>query len=194
MTRSGAFGGVSTSSLIGVAIACGGNVLISLALCVWLHIPTNPAEIRRTIQKLAHRQQNPHHDDSAPRISHERADSPTDQILPAQVVEPAAAQAVAAERNLVAIPVKVDAAKSTGEVRVTLLTSSPPQPGDSHHDASEEMVEEGLYLQSRLWWVGMLLICCGEFGNFLSYGFAPASVVAPLGTVVSTPLRSADDH
>jgi drug/metabolite transporter (DMT)-like permease len=23
----------------------------------------------------------------------------------------------------------------------------------------------------------------GEFGNFLSYGFAPASVIAPLGTV-----------
>lgn len=26
-------------------------------------------------------------------------------------------------------------------------------------------------------------------GNFLSYGFAPASVVAPLGTVVSQPTR-----
>lgn len=26
----------------------------------------------------------------------------------------------------------------------------------------------------------------GEFGNFLSYAYAPASVVAPLGTVLSS--------
>lgn len=45
-------------------------------------------------------------------------------------------------------------------------------------------VEEGMYLKSKLWWLGMVLIAIGEGGNFLSYGFAPASVVAPLGTVV----------
>lgn len=45
-------------------------------------------------------------------------------------------------------------------------------------------VEEGMYLKSKLWWLGMVLIAVGEGGNFLSYGFAPASVVAPLGTVV----------
>nr|KIR46354.1 hypothetical protein I312_04407 [Cryptococcus bacillisporus CA1280] len=44
-------------------------------------------------------------------------------------------------------------------------------------------VEEGMYLKSKLWWLGMVLIAVGEGGNFLSYGFAPASVVAPLGTV-----------
>ncbi|WVR07918.1 hypothetical protein IAU60_004961 [Kwoniella sp. DSM 27419] len=44
-------------------------------------------------------------------------------------------------------------------------------------------VDEGMYLRSRLWWCGMVLIALGEGGNFLSYGFAPASVVAPLGTV-----------
>jgi hypothetical protein len=46
-------------------------------------------------------------------------------------------------------------------------------------------VEEGMYLKSKLWWLGMCLVALGEGGNFLSYGFAPASVVAPLGTVVS---------
>ncbi|KIR38978.1 hypothetical protein I307_01691 [Cryptococcus deuterogattii 99/473] len=40
-----------------------------------------------------------------------------------------------------------------------------------------------MYLKSKLWWLGMVLIAVGEGGNFLSYGFAPASVVAPLGTV-----------
>ena len=46
-------------------------------------------------------------------------------------------------------------------------------------------MEEGAYLKSKLWWLGLALIAIGEGGNFLSYGFAPASVVAPLGTVVS---------
>ena len=46
-------------------------------------------------------------------------------------------------------------------------------------------VEEGMYLKSKLWWIGLVLMAVGEGGNFLSYGFAPASVVAPLGTVVS---------
>jgi hypothetical protein len=48
-------------------------------------------------------------------------------------------------------------------------------------------VEEGQYLKSKLWWLGLSLIAVGEGGNFLSYGFAPASVVAPLGTVVGPP-------
>lgn len=45
-------------------------------------------------------------------------------------------------------------------------------------------MEEGRYLKSKLWWLGQALITLGEGGNFLSYAFAPASVVAPLGTVV----------
>jgi hypothetical protein len=78
--------------------------------------------------------------------------------------------------------------------------------GNANGDASAEdgqskLVKEGAYLKSRLWWFGLLLIATGEggefrllqvkvpklmrLGNFLSYGFAPASVVAPLGTVVS---------
>ena len=32
-------------------------------------------------------------------------------------------------------------------------------------------------------WLGFTLMNVGEIGNFLSYGFAPASVVAPLGAV-----------
>lgn len=39
------------------------------------------------------------------------------------------------------------------------------------------------YLHSKSWWLGMVMIIFGETGNFIAYGFAPASVVAPLGTV-----------
>ncbi|KAI0774021.1 magnesium transporter NIPA-domain-containing protein [Fomes fomentarius] len=41
---------------------------------------------------------------------------------------------------------------------------------------------ESDYLKSKLWWLGFLLMNVGEMGNFISYAFAPASVVAPLGT------------
>lgn len=39
------------------------------------------------------------------------------------------------------------------------------------------------YLQSPYWWMGQILITLGELGNFLAYGFAPASIVSPLGVV-----------
>ncbi|KAH7360867.1 magnesium transporter NIPA-domain-containing protein [Rhexocercosporidium sp. MPI-PUGE-AT-0058] len=46
----------------------------------------------------------------------------------------------------------------------------------SHEDHSN-------YLQSPYWWGGILLMTIGEAGNFLAYGFAPASIVSPLGVV-----------
>lgn len=39
------------------------------------------------------------------------------------------------------------------------------------------------YLRSPYWWTGIILMTVGEAGNFLAYGFAPASIVSPLGVV-----------
>ncbi|PGH12214.1 hypothetical protein AJ79_04394 [Helicocarpus griseus UAMH5409] len=39
------------------------------------------------------------------------------------------------------------------------------------------------YLRSPYWWAGIILMTVGEAGNFLAYGFAPASIVSPLGVV-----------
>ena len=39
------------------------------------------------------------------------------------------------------------------------------------------------YLKSPYWWAGIVLMVIGEAGNFLAYGFAPASIVSPLGVV-----------
>lgn len=83
---------------------------------------------------------------------------------------------------------------TTTSIRIDLPASgstnddqhSPGQNGTSQHE--KRAVEEGAYLKSRLWWCGLGLITIGEGGNFLSYGFAPASVVAPLGTIVSSSL------
>jgi hypothetical protein len=39
------------------------------------------------------------------------------------------------------------------------------------------------YLKSPYWWAGIILMVVGEMGNFMAYGFAPASIVSPLGVV-----------
>ncbi|KAL4909381.1 hypothetical protein BDW74DRAFT_80525 [Aspergillus multicolor] len=39
------------------------------------------------------------------------------------------------------------------------------------------------YLRSPYWWSGIILMTLGETGNFMAYGFAPASIVSPLGVV-----------
>jgi drug/metabolite transporter (DMT)-like permease len=39
------------------------------------------------------------------------------------------------------------------------------------------------FFQSPMWWLGMTMNILGEVGNLLAYGFAPASVVAPVGAV-----------
>ena len=43
--------------------------------------------------------------------------------------------------------------------------------------------ERKTYLKSPYWWGGIVLMTVGEAGNFLAYGFAPASIVSPLGVV-----------
>lgn len=43
--------------------------------------------------------------------------------------------------------------------------------------------ERKSYLKSPYWWAGIILMTTGEAGNFLAYGFAPASIVSPLGVV-----------
>lgn len=50
-------------------------------------------------------------------------------------------------------------------------------------DKDEGFGDRKSYLQSPYWWVGIILMCLGETGNFMAYGFAPASIVSPLGVV-----------
>jgi len=39
------------------------------------------------------------------------------------------------------------------------------------------------YISSPWWLLGVLLMFLGEGGNFIAYGFAPASIISPLGVV-----------
>ncbi|KAI0751450.1 magnesium transporter NIPA-domain-containing protein [Daedaleopsis nitida] len=77
------------------------------------------------------------------------------------------------------MPVDVVSVRSSGTV-----THSKGEPKEQEQGANESD-----YLKSKLWWLGFLLMNLGEMGNFISYAFAPASLVAPLGTV-RLPARS----
>ncbi|EEA28953.1 hypothetical protein TMatcc_002685 [Talaromyces marneffei ATCC 18224] len=50
-------------------------------------------------------------------------------------------------------------------------------------DKTSENGDRISYLHSPYWWAGIVLMTLGEMGNFLAYGFAPASIVSPLGVV-----------
>ncbi|KAG5929373.1 hypothetical protein E4U42_006113 [Claviceps africana] len=65
------------------------------------------------------------------------------------------------------------------------LSRSVPSMADSDDDgmSSDEEKATSNYLKSPYWWLGQILITIGEMGNFLAYGFAPASIVSPLGVV-----------
>ncbi|KAF7721161.1 hypothetical protein EC973_005158 [Apophysomyces ossiformis] len=75
--------------------------------------------------------------------------------------------------------------------------SSPRTSDDTPRSQAEELEHQKLimamaqeqtktadtdYLKSKLWWLGISLMILGEVGNFVAYGFAPASTIAPLGT------------
>ncbi|KAF2031411.1 DUF803-domain-containing protein [Setomelanomma holmii] len=66
-------------------------------------------------------------------------------------------------------------------------STSPSRPSFEREDSStsgqEEAYKHKSYLKSPYWWAGIILMTCGEAGNFLAYGFAPASIVSPLGVV-----------
>ncbi|KAH8551482.1 magnesium transporter NIPA-domain-containing protein, partial [Umbelopsis sp. PMI_123] len=67
----------------------------------------------------------------------------------------------------------------------TLPYSSPHIPNDDGFFGYRKSTPESDttdYLKSKLWWMGISLMVIGEIGNFVAYGFAPASTIAPLGT------------
>jgi hypothetical protein len=55
--------------------------------------------------------------------------------------------------------------------------------GEEEGQADEGAYRQESYLKSPYWWAGIILMTTGEAGNFLAYGFAPASIVSPLGVV-----------
>lgn len=51
------------------------------------------------------------------------------------------------------------------------------------HNMNQRSAFPKPYVQLSLWWLGFIATIVGEMGNFAAYGFAPASLIAPLGAV-----------
>lgn len=162
------------SSLIGIVTAIVGNILISFAL---------------NIQRYAHirlgREQEEHNERWGTAGRHdEHKNYGTQQ---AEIAEERA------EINLNAAMEDGD----TGEDEDGHDTSNNgpvSNEGSTHSRSSSESTirqsekakpqeDRKSYLKSPYWWAGIVLMILGEAGNFIAYGFAPASIVSPLGVV-----------
>ncbi|KAG2412825.1 hypothetical protein HFD88_010382 [Aspergillus terreus] len=171
------------SSLIGIVTALAGNVLISLALNIqrYAHIRiARELEQDKLQQELDWKRANPdqattgpygavsgpYGDDAQRGRSHDRNSARYRDQSPYHD-QPHVDTGDEEHAD--------DHSDSHDRMRDSFLSDQTARPGDSLRRKS--------YLRSPYWWVGIVLMCLGETGNFLAYGFAPASIVSPLGVV-----------
>ena len=166
------------SSLIGIITAIIGNILISFAL---------------NIQRYAHirlsREQNgrdcSHKSRSQPEsIEYGSTAQDGDANRPAE-------RASSSDRVATGDRQSYDTESSEPSEQRPLLRVATSMEYDATFERPDEASLEkrrrdGLskkYLRSPYWWAGIFLMTIGEAGNFIAYGFAPASIVSPLGVV-----------
>ncbi|KAI4737768.1 DUF803-domain-containing protein [Aureobasidium sp. EXF-12298] len=144
------------SSIIGITTAIIGNVLISFALNAqrYAHIRLN-RQYQQDEEERKRDKRSRNRISQQERIAEERAA----QNLNGNGVEPNESD-----------PLLPSSASTSSESTIR-PNKKPPATGPKS------------YLKSPIWWLGIALMTVGEAGNFLAYGFAPASVVSPLGVV-----------
>ncbi|KAJ0415988.1 magnesium transporter NIPA-domain-containing protein [Aspergillus carlsbadensis] len=151
------------SSLIGIITALAGNVLISLALNIqrYAHIRINKEWEHEKLQqevswKRTHRRQ-------ISGSSYGAVDDGQSSLEDESINPP--------ERF------RDDVSSPDGNLQESALSDQTVRPG------SPQQGKRKSYLRSPYWWAGIILMTLGELGNFMAYGFAPASIVSPLGVV-----------
>ncbi|KAI1824848.1 DUF803-domain-containing protein [Xylaria intraflava] len=146
------------SPLIGIVTAIIGNVLIALALNVqrYSHIQLHRkrVEARERAKEALKRDQTSHRNGYG--AVNARANTP---------------------------PANDDDDDDTATETHPLARSSHSNDSNWTESSSDTPKVASTYLKSPSWWLGQVLMTVGEMGNFLAYGFAPASIVSPLGVV-----------
>ncbi|BGP35093.1 hypothetical protein JCM10296v2_006923 [Rhodotorula toruloides] len=161
-----------TASLIGVGIAVIANIVVSLAL---------------NVQRLAHLKR-AHRDERPTSSPHPKSPSRTlprsSERTPLIIRTRPTLDSIPSEQGtsqgglggkhrtpeVLVLPVESDFASRQRSFSPSKRRTSGPR------------TDKG-FLKSKLWLLGFFLMAAGELGNFLAYGFAPPSVVAPLGMV-----------
>ncbi|KAH8170743.1 magnesium transporter NIPA domain-containing protein [Sarocladium implicatum] len=162
------------SSLIGIVTAIVGNILIALALNVQRYAHTRlqkkRAYVRQRARAALKRAQSGQSNGST---SHA---GPYGGLGSGEYVGSTATTARDDDgTNVGELDPLVDSYHSSG--------STAAGDGEPDHDKDGDDDVSASYLKSPYWWLGQVLITLGEMGNFLAYGFAPASIVSPLGVV-----------
>jgi hypothetical protein len=145
------------SSLIGIVTAIIGNILVSFALNIqrYAHIKLHNEKVRKNerAKKTAKDAKSGY---GTIRGDGQDAENPQNDNL--------------------------DNAGGEDPLRNSFHSSDTDQSDDSNY-SKHDTHEVQSYLKSPYWWGGIVLMTVGEAGNFLAYGFAPASIVSPLGVV-----------
>ncbi|KAL4874748.1 magnesium transporter NIPA-domain-containing protein [Aspergillus karnatakaensis] len=156
------------SSLIGIITALCGNVLISLALNIqrYAHIRIEKEweqeKLRQGLNgKRTHRR-------TVSGTSYGTVDAYSDN--PAE--ENGNGSASRSERY------RDDDSSPEDDLRDSTVSDRTVRPENGSPQGRRKS-----YLRSPYWWAGIITMTLGETGNFMAYGFAPASIVSPLGVV-----------
>ncbi|KAL4919505.1 magnesium transporter NIPA-domain-containing protein [Aspergillus aurantiobrunneus] len=156
------------SSLIGIITALAGNVLISLALNIqrYAHIRIEKEYEHEKLQhelnwKRTHRRQ----------ISGSSygAINETEQSSGARYQDDPSGRSGRSRDNI---------SGQEDNLQDSAVSDRTVQPENGSPQGRRKS-----YLRSPYWWAGIILMTVGETGNFMAYGFAPASIVSPLGVV-----------
>lgn len=175
------------SSLIGIITALAGNVLISLALNIqrYAHIRiARELEHDKQQQEIDWKRSNPDRGNSGSygavsehdRQNGHRGRDQTKRFGRYRDESPDAPYHDQPHIDVEPDEMPDDASDNHDHMRESVSSDRTVRPG-------EKDVRRKSYLRSPYWWVGIVLMCLGEVGNFMAYGFAPASIVSPLGVV-----------
>ncbi|KAG0046977.1 hypothetical protein BGZ89_005108, partial [Linnemannia elongata] len=183
---------INVHSYIGVIIAISGNILISVALNIqkYAHNQLQPgAGTPSTDPKLvivstsyhAEDQFDTHHDTqglsstsnpSYQHHHHRHVDSDCASVHSYQSSHSSRSSVHSGRSNH----------DSDTSEQSDAFATAPQRPGQDDCKSTDSGSDTA-YLQSKAWWTGMILMILGECGNFMAYGYAAASIIAPLGTV-----------
>lgn len=162
------------SSLIGIITAIVGNILISFALNIqrYAHIRLGREQEKENQKWNGQKKEigQRHYGTQQSLIAEERAQLNLTAPSQDDEVPSAPSQATSNAKCLSAGKVSLYSRSSSES---TIKPSEKPRP----------QADRKTYLRSPYWWCGIILMTIGEAGNFLAYGFAPASIVSPLGVV-----------
>ncbi|KAG6001780.1 hypothetical protein E4U21_003797 [Claviceps maximensis] len=165
------------SSLIGIVTAIVGNVFIAIALNVQRYAHTRlhkeRIRVRRRARALTKQPQSNRNAGSYGTISTITNGQGGSEEDPVQEVG----------KSRVLGDSGPDEPQDHGPDPLSGAVQSTSGSDDDDTNVAEEEKATSNYLKSSYWWLGQILITLGEMGNFLAYGFAPASIVSPLGVV-----------